>query len=319
MQPPAKPADFLVEIDALRKQFGTVVAVRDLTLRIPAGGVFGLLGPNGSGKTTTIGLLLGLIKPTSGTMRLFGQDTRAAHLPALRRIGAMVESPVFYPDLSGRANLRFFQGIGRSSGKRARDAGELEHLLELVGLTERADSKFRTYSLGMKQRLGIAYALLGDPELVFLDEPTNGLDPSGMAEVRELIGRLAKTGRTVVLSSHMLNEVELVCDNVAILARGELLAQGKVRDLLQVQGSVRLKTTDNVRAEQILRGLDWVSSLRAEDGYLVAGMSADAPGELTRALCQHEVFVTEMVPLRVSLESYFLQVTGHDAGKAEAQ
>jgi ABC-2 type transport system ATP-binding protein len=312
MQPPAKPADFLVEIDNLRKQFGAVVAVRDLTLRIPAGGVFGLLGPNGSGKTTTIGLLLGLIQPTSGSMRLFGQDARAAHLPALlRRIGAMVEAPAFYPDLSGRANLRFFQGIG----KRGREAGELDHLLELVGLTDRADSKFRTYSLGMKQRLGIAYALLGDPELVFLDEPTNGLDPAGMAEVRELIARLARTGRTVVLSSHLLNEVEQVCDNVAILARGELLAQGKVRDLLHVQGSVRLRTTDNLRAEQILRNLDWVSSLRVEDGCLVTGLAVDSPGELTRALCLQEVFVTEMVPLRVSLESYFLQLTG-EAGKA---
>jgi ABC-type multidrug transport system ATPase subunit len=313
MQPPATPGDFPVEIDKLRKQFGAVVAVRDLSLRIPRGGVFGLLGPNGSGKTTTIGLLLGLIRPTSGAMRLFGTEVSPSHPGALHRIGAMVESPAFYPDLSGRANLRFFQGINR----RGKDPGEIDHLLELVGLADRANSRFRTYSLGMKQRLGIAYALLGNPELVFLDEPTNGLDPAGMAEVRELIAQLARTGRTVVLSSHLLNEVEQVCDNVAILSRGELVAQGKVRDLLHVQGSVRLKTTDNIRAEQILGSLDWVTSLRTEAGYLIAGMGTDQPGELTRVLSQQQVFVTEMVPLRVSLESWFLQITGHDAGAAE--
>jgi len=313
MQPPASPSDFPVEIDQLRKQFGTVVAVRDLSLRIPRGGVFGLLGPNGSGKTTTISLLLGLIRPTSGTMRLFGAEVSPSRPATLHRIGAMVESPAFYPDLSARANLRFFQGIS----PRGSDPGEIDHLLELVGLADRANSRFRTYSLGMKQRLGIAFALLGNPELVFLDEPTNGLDPAGMAEVRELIARLARTGRTVVLSSHLLNEVEQICDNVAILSRGELVAQGKVRDLLQVQGSVRLKTTDNLRAEQILGGLEWVSSLRIEAGYLVAGMSADQPGELTRALSQQQVFVTEMVPLRVSLESWFLQVTAHESAPAE--
>jgi ABC-2 type transport system ATP-binding protein len=228
----------------------------------------------------------------------------------LQRIGAMVEAPVFYPDLSGRANLRFFQGISR----RGRDPGEIDHLLELVGLAERANSRFRTYSLGMKQRLGIACALLGNPELVFLDEPTNGLDPAGMAEVRELIARLARDGRTVVLSSHLLNEVEQVCDSVAILSRGELVAQGKVRDLLQVQGSVRLKTTDNLRAEQVLGGLAWVVSLRSEAGYLVAGMATDQPGEITRALAVQQVYITEMVPLRVSLESWFLQVTSHEPG-----
>jgi ABC-2 type transport system ATP-binding protein len=303
-----------VEIDALRKQFGTVLAVSDLTLRIPRGGVFGLLGPNGSGKTTTIGLILGLIKPTSGSIRLFGNDVRGTHLDSLQRIGAMVESPAFYPDLSGRANLRFFQGIG----KRTEDSGEIDRLLQLVGLADRAASKFRTYSLGMKQRLGIAYALLGNPELVFLDEPTNGLDPAGMAEVRDLIGQLGKAGHTVVLSSHLLNEVEQLCDHVAILSRGALLAQGSVRDLLNTQGSVRLKTTDDVRAERILGALDWVASLRAEEGYLVLGCAAERSGELTRELSRQEVFVTEMVPRRQSLESYFLEVTGNEAAQARA-
>ncbi len=300
---------FLVEIDALRKQFGSVLAVRDLTLRIPKGGVFGLLGPNGSGKTTTIGLILGLIKPTSGSIRLFGSDVRNTQLAALQRIGAMVESPAFYPDLSGRANLRFFQGIGVHGA----DAAEVDRLLQLVGLADRANSRFRTYSLGMKQRLGIAYALLGNPELVFLDEPTNGLDPAGMAEVRELIGRLGKAGHTIVLSSHLLNEVEQLCDHVAILSRGALLAQGSVRELLNTQGSVRLKTTDDARAANILGAIDWVASLRTEEGYLVLGCAAERSGELTQALARQEVFVTEMVPRRQSLESYFLEVTGNEA------
>jgi ABC-type multidrug transport system ATPase subunit len=303
-------ADCVVEVDGLRKQFGNVVAVRDLNLRIPRGGVFGLLGPNGSGKTTTISLVLGLVRPTAGTIRLFGQDTRDAQLQALQRIGAMVESPAFYPDLSGRANLRFFQGIGRRGGK------SVDELLEMVGLAGRADGSFRTYSLGMKQRLGIAYALLGDPELVFLDEPTNGLDPSGMAEVRELIARLAQAGHTIVLSSHLLNEVEQVCSHVAILARGQLLAQGHVRELLHSQGAVRLRTTADDKAAQVLAALDWVGTVHVDGGYIVASASPDRAGELTRELCRYEVYVTEMLPQRVSLEDFFLQVTGEAAAEA---
>ena len=306
-------AVYLVEIDALRKQFGSVLAVNDVTVRIPKGGVFGLLGPNGSGKTTLIGLILGLIKPTAGSIQLFGKDVRGMHLAALRRIGALVESPAFYPDLSGRANLRFFQGIGR----RTEDSGEVDRLLHLVGLAGRAESKFRTYSLGMKQRLGIAYALLGNPELVFLDEPTNGLDPAGMVEVRELIGQLGKAGHTVVISSHLMNEVEQLCDHVAILSRGVLLAQGRVRDLLSRQDSVRLKTTDDVRAGKILDALDWVASLRVEAGYLVLDCPAERSGELTRELSRNEIFVTEMMPCRQSLESYFLAVTGNEAAQVK--
>jgi ABC-2 type transport system ATP-binding protein len=309
----ASADDFVIAIDGLTKRFGSVTAVQDLTLRVPRGGVFGLLGPNGSGKTTTIGLLLGLIRPSAGSIHLFGNDARGGHLSALRRIGAIVENPAFYPDLSGRANLRYFQGIaGRT------DAEEIERLLVLVDLAERADGKFRTYSLGMKQRLGIAYALLGKPELVFLDEPTNGLDPSGMAEVRDLIERLGRTGHTVVLSSHLLNEVEQVCDNVAILSRGRLITHGKVRDLLHLSGTVRLKTTANEQACEILGALDWVSSVRSEDGYLIAGVATDRSGEITRELSRQDVYVTEMVPLRVTLERYFLQVTGHEPSPAES-
>jgi ABC-type multidrug transport system ATPase subunit len=213
------PSDFVIETDLLTKRYGEVIAVDALSLRVPRGGVFGFLGPNGSGKTTTMGMLLGLVHPTSGEARIFGDPAR--HPAPLRRVGAMVETPTFYPYLSGRANLRYFQAVGRRGSP-----ADIERLLTLVDLVKRADSKFATYSLGMKQRLWVACALLGDPELVFLDEPTNGLDPAGVVEVRELILQLGTGGRTVVLSSHMLAETELVCDNVAVLSRGRLIAQG---------------------------------------------------------------------------------------------
>src|SRR5207253_4097465 len=233
--------ELVIETDGLTKRYGDVVAVDQLSLRVPRGGVFGFLGPNGSGKTTTMGMLLGLVQPTSGEARIFGEPVGRSD--TLRRIGAMVESPTFYPYLSGRANLRYFQGIGRRGSP-----ADIDRLLELVDLGKRADSKFATYSLGMKQRLGIACALLGDPDLVFLDEPTNGLDPAGVVEVRELIRDLGKGGRTIVLSSHLLAETELVCDNVAVLSRGRLIAQGTIKELLRQHDGLRLRTTDVTKA-----------------------------------------------------------------------
>ena len=200
----------VIETHALTKRYGPVLAVDNLSLQVPRGRVFGLLGPNGSGKTTTMGLVLGLVRPTSGTIRLFGGDTTDTRLEDLWRVGAIVEAPAFYPYLSGRANLLYFQGISLRGIR-----NDVERLLDLVSLSSRADSKFSTYSRGMKQRLGIACALLGDPELPVLDEPTSGLDPAGMAEVRDLIRELGVEGRTVLVSSHLLNEVEQVCDSVA--------------------------------------------------------------------------------------------------------
>lgn len=304
----AASQDYIIETERLTKHYGTVTAVDGLSLRVPRGGVFGLLGPNGSGKTTTMSILLGLVRPSSGSMRLFGRDINDGHDEALRRIGAIVENPAFYPHLSGRANLRFFQGIGQRGS-----TSEVDRLLSLVELSGRANSAYHTYSLGMKQRLGIAYTLLGDPELVFLDEPTNGLDPAGVAEVRDLIKRLGAGGRTVVLSSHLLHEVEQVCDRVAILSRGRMIRQGKVQDLLRGNGAVRLKTTDDARARQVLASLDWVSGVTEEQGYMMVEAPTELSGDLTRALAQQESFVTEMSPVRVSLESFFLEVTGEEA------
>ena len=306
--------ELVVETHALTKQYGSVLAVDSLSIQVPRGGVFGLLGPNGSGKTTTMSMLLGLVSPTSGTFRLLGRDTNSGRQEALHHIGAIVENPAFYPYLSGRMNLRYFQGIiGRGDSK------DIERLLDLVGLSSRAHSKFSTYSQGMKQRLSIAYAMLGDPDLLFLDEPTNGLDPAGMAEVRELIRQLSTEGRTVLLSSHLLHEVEQVCDRVAILSRGRLIAQGAIRDLLQQRGAVRFTTTDDTRAAAIISALSWVASVTADNGYLTAEAPPERSWELTKALADQGVSVKEMAPVQVSLERYFLEVTGDDSPSAPGE
>ena len=262
-----------------------------------------------------MGMLLGLIRPTTGTIRLFGDPVEGVHPHALRRIGAIVEEPSFYPYLSGRNNIRYFQGIGGNGS-----SDEVDRLLELVGLSERAGSKFHTYSMGMKQRLGIAYALLGDPEVLFLDEPTNGLDPAGMAEVRGLIREVASSGRTVLLSSHLLHEVEQVCDSVAILSRGRLIAQGNVQDLLKGQGTVRLTTTDDAQAIGVLSALDWVVEAKMYEGGLMVTAPPERSPELTAALAKVGIYVGEMATVQVSLEEYFLEVTGdrRDVGAEEA-
>ncbi len=299
--------DLVIQTDGLTKRYGHVLAVDELSLEVPRGRIFGLLGPNGSGKTTLMSMLLGLVRPTEGSFALFGTPPERGGLDReLHRIGALIESPTFYPYLSGRNNLAYFQGI---SGRGGED--DLDYLLEQVGLGGRGGDKFQTYSLGMKQRLGLAYTLLGDPELLVLDEPTNGMDPAGMAEVRQLISGLAGENRTVILSSHLLNEVEQVCDSVAILSHGRLIAQGNVAELLQERGrpQVRLRTTDNAKAWDILNALAWVDGVNADNGYLVAGIETDRSWEITAALSRNDVYVAEMVPAQISLEQYFLDVT----------
>ena len=219
----------------------------------------------------------------------------------------MVETPTFYPYLTGRANLRYFQGIGR----RGRLA-DVDRLLDLVDLGKRADSKYATYSLGMKQRLGIACALLGDPELVFLDEPTNGLDPAGVVEVRELIRDLGKEGRTVVLSSHLLSETELVCDNVAVLSRGKLIVQGSIQELLRQHDGFRLSTTDDAKARAALADMNWVQHVEHQDGGLMVTAPPSRAWEISRALAQRDVYVNELMPVHRSLEEFFMEITGTD-------
>ena len=301
-----------VETEGVTKRYGSITAVDNLSLRVPDAGVFGLLGPNGSGKTTSMGMLLGLIRPTAGSIRLFGNAVEGVHSDSLRRIGAIVEEPNFYPYLSGRDNLRYFQGIAGSSS-----LGEVDHLLEIVGLTDRANSKVGAYSSGMKQRLGIAYTLLGDPDMLLLDEPTNGLDPEGMAEVRDLIRQLGGSGRAVLLSSHVLHEVEQVCDSLAILSNGDLIAQGEVSDLLsRGRERIHIRTTDNARAAQILSALECVEHVTSDDNSILATAPSDRSSELSAALSESEIYVTEMASSRMSLEQYFLEITGDDLREA---
>jgi ABC-2 type transport system ATP-binding protein len=297
----------VIETNGLSKDFGSILAVDNLSLSVPKGSVFGLLGPNGAGKTTIIGILLGLITPTSGKFSLFGEEMNGSIESALRRIGATMETPSFYPYLSGLDNLRYFQQVAGHN-----DAAELDSLLELVNLHSRRHSKFATYSLGMKHRLGIAYALLGDPELLLLDEPTNGLDPNGMAEVRRLLQDLGDGDRTVLLASHLLHEVEQVCDSVAILSKGRVIAQGLVSELIARKSTVRMATTDDENAATILNSLDWVGSVLAEDGGLLVEADPTRTSELSAALARSAIYVSELRALDTSLEEYFLEVTGED-------
>lgn len=300
--------DTVIQTRDLTKTYGSIVAVNKLSMDVPRGRIFGLLGPNGSGKTTTLSIILGLTAATSGSFSVF--ENNVPHRDALHRIGAIVETPAFYPYLSGRNNLAYFQGITGQS-----DPGELDRLLDTVGLGTRANHKFQTYSLGMKQRLGLAYALLGDPEILILDEPTNGMDPAGMAEIRDLIRRLGDGGRTVLLSSHLLHEVEAVCDSVAILAKGKLIAQGDVSDLLGAGAQIQFRTTDDARAKEVLSSVDWIKSVEEDEGSLVANAPSHRSGELTAALSGAGVYVTEMRPRAKTLEQYFLEVTGQTDGE----
>lgn len=311
----------VISTSRLTKAFGKLVAVNDLHLEVMRGDVFGFLGPNGSGKTTTIRMLLGLIRPTAGHVVIFGMDN-SYQLPAiLARVGAIVETPVFYPYLSGRDNLLVVAAAsGMASGKaRAR---RVDELLELVELRLQAKMQYRKYSLGMKQRLGIAATLLTDPELVLLDEPTNGLDPVGMVEIRQLIQRLTALGKTIFLSSHLLNEVQQVCNRVAILQRGNLIKQGNVRELLRgsEQVLVRLRTPEETRqAADLLQmardsGADWMSGVRIEwDRLNQPTLRVDAPkaraAEINALLARRELFASELHPFEGSLEEVFLQLT----------
>ena len=225
----------VLKTEHLTKRFKKIVAVSDLNLQIEEGEVFGFLGPNGSGKSTTIGMVLGLIAPTRGRIELFGRDIKDDLSSVWPRVGVAMENPPFYPYLSGWDNLKIFsQILGDNAGSR------MEEVLDTVKLSSRAGDKFGTYSQGMKQRLALAYALLSDPRFLILDEPTNGLDPVGMREMRELILRLKEEGKTIFLSSHLLSEVEQVCDHIGIIKEGRLVTQGRVDDLTSEMGLEKL-------------------------------------------------------------------------------
>ena len=299
--------DLVIEASGLRKVFrnrrgATRVAVDGLDLAVAAGGVHGFLGPNGSGKTTTIRMLLGLAHANAGSMRLFGKPV-PHELPAvIGRVGAVVESPKFSPNLSGRRNLQLLAGvIGAPSTA-------VDRAVETVGLTGRDRDRFKAYSLGMKQRLAIAATLLKDPQLLILDEPTNGLDPAGIREIREMIRGLGEQGVTVLLSSHILAEVQQVCTSATIIGNGRLLASGRVEDLVSGSDAYRVEVpeAETARAALVAAGLE--ATVDGSD-LLVA---TDQPQDVTRVLAAAEIWLTGLTPVRRDLESVFLELTADD-------
>lgn len=277
-------------------------AVRGLDLQVEPGGVFGFLGPNGSGKTTTIRLLMGLVRADSGSMRLLGHPVPAELPQVIGRIGALVETPLFFPNFSGRRNLNLLANASSIPTSRVAE------LLELVDLTGRADDRVKGYSLGMKQRLGIAAALLKNPELLILDEPGNGLDAAGIREVRELIKKLGSTGVTVLLSSHQLGEVQQVCDRVAIMSHGQVIAAGSVAELLAAgtSGDVKIRVPDAAAGAEVLTRAGYtVTAL--DDGWRVGGVRD--PSQLTKVLSDAGLYLSELSPIAADLESIFLDLT----------
>ena len=298
----------VIETTGLVKRFVSANAVDGIDLAVPAGGVYGFLGPNGAGKTTTIRILAGLLWPTRGTSRIFGEDVRPG-APVLHRVGSLIERPAFYPYLSARENLAVFgtaHGIAADT-LRAR----IGETLERVGLTAVAGRKAGGFSTGMRQRLAIATALIGRPELVILDEPTNGLDPNGVVDVRELIAGLAKDGTTVFLSSHVLPEVEQLCDRVAILREGRIVGEGPTADLLAVGERlfIRFDTAEEAAAARDALGPDRA----AEVGGGIAGLLLDGAtasgSQVSRALAAAGLYPAELTMRRQSLESVFRELT----------
>jgi ABC-2 type transport system ATP-binding protein len=299
------------------KVYGQTRAVDGLDLQVSRGSVFGLLGQNGAGKSTTIRMLLGLVRPSAGEVRLFGRSLEAERMDLLPRIGSLVEGPAFYPYLSGAKNLQALGDLAKPGGVAA---DHVQRTLERVGLGDRGGDHYRGYSTGMRQRLGIAAAILHEPELVVLDEPMSGLDPPAVVLVRELIADLAKEGKTVILSSHMLHEVEMACDRVAIVEKGRAIAQGEVAELIRPDSArVEVITSEGERALEVARGLSsdggYVRRVDAQDGGLTVELDPGREADLNAALVEAGVPVAGLVPRKRTLEELYLEVA---AGSAPA-
>jgi ABC-2 type transport system ATP-binding protein len=300
----------VLEIEGLRKTYRTRRlrarrALDGFDMQVEAGQVHGFLGPNGSGKTTTLRTLLGLIRPDGGRMAILGQEVPAALPTVVRQVGAVVESPQFFPHFSARDTLSLLAGAGNVPKQRVTE------VLELVGLRDRAKERVKTYSLGMKQRLAVATALLKEPRLLILDEPANGLDPGGIREMRDLMRDLAGAGMTVVLSSHILGEVQMICDSVTIISLGRRVAAGPVAEVLAQHsgGGVRVRldaVTDLAAAADALRAVGGQVTVH-DDHLVVSGI--DRPAQITRTLAERDLYVSELAPVTVDLESVFLELT----------
>jgi ABC-2 type transport system ATP-binding protein len=289
----------------LTKKFGDNIAVDRLDLTVRQGEVFGFLGPNGAGKTTTLRLILGLIYATSGEVEVLGHRMPQERREALRHVGGFVETPAFYQNMSARRNLRLLGGLNG-----VHDERRIDEVLDTVGLSQRADSKVGDYSQGMKQRLGIANALLHRPSLIILDEPTSGLDPQGMKGVRELIAGLADGGTTVVLSSHLLHEVEQVCTRAVIINKGRVVVQGPVEELRPASSKVKLLTSDQDRSQAVIAALLGPGSVARDNGHLVVESSEAQVRQMVARLVGEGIGVDAVVPAREQgLEDYFLDLT----------
>jgi ABC-2 type transport system ATP-binding protein len=303
---PVSEPEYVVETHALTKRFGDRTVVRDVELRVPRGVAFGYLGPNGAGKTTLIRMLLGLTRANGGSMRLRGLPVPERRAEALARVGAIVDEPRFHGHLTGRENLGVVAAArGRASFDR------IESAIERVGLAHRADDRVRTYSMGMRQRLGIARCLLCDPELLILDEPMNGLDPAGMLEFRNLLRALVGEGRTVMLSSHLLDEVEKTCDYVAIVDQGKIVAQERLDEMRGEEQPRVLVGVDGLdAARELLAGVPGVLGVATDDGLLdVSLRDLELVPELNRRLVEAGIPVRRLEPVQASLEQRFLAIT----------
>src|SRR6478736_1571304 len=301
----------VIETRALTKKFGDRAAVNGVDLTVPAGVAFGFLGPNGAGKTTMIRTLLGLTQPTSGDVALLGLPQPGKRREALMRVGAIVEEPKFHPHLTGRENLKIVAAVRDHAAE-----GRIAASLERVGLAHRADDRVKTYSLGMRQRLGIARCLLADPTLLILDEPMNGLDPAGILEMRRLIRAFVDEGRTVFLSSHLLEEVEKTCDQVASVNHGRVVVQGGVRDIAATgDPTVLINVDDAEAARRVLATESRVSGVELEGTELRITLSDGLePAEVNRKLVQAGIAVSRLEPARATLEEKFLAVTSRLEG-----
>ncbi len=292
----------ILTVTHLTKKFGYLTAVKDLSFSIEKGNVYGILGPNGSGKSTTLGIILNVVNATQGSFSWF--NGKATTHQALKKVGAIIERPNFYPYMSARQNLKLVCKIKEVA------EGKIMEKLELVGLADRKDSKFSTYSLGMKQRLAIASALLNDPEILILDEPTNGLDPQGIHQIRELIKQIAGQGTTILLASHLLDEVEKVCTHVVILRKGEKLYSGRVDGMLASHGFFELKTENPVALIAFLETHPGFGTVKSENGIITAILEEEMDaGSLNRLVFEKGIVLSHLVKRRESLEEQFLTLT----------
>jgi ABC-2 type transport system ATP-binding protein len=293
----------ILSIKNLNKFYGKLQAVKDVSLEIQKGNVYGILGPNGSGKSTTLGIVLNVVNKTSGEYSWFG-GTMQTH-EALKKVGAIIERPNFYPYMTAQENLELvckIKGINYS---------KVQEKLEIVGLFERKDSKFNTFSLGMKQRLAIASALLNDPKILILDEPTNGLDPQGIHQIRDIIKLIASQGTTILLASHLLDEVEKVCSHVLVLRKGEILYTGTVEGMSSGNGYIELQATDSVALIEALERYPNIEKIKEEDGkVLLYSKSEIDPSLLNKFLADKSIYLNHLAKRKNSLEEQFLELTG---------